>query len=519
MPEVRKPAAAFPSPCPIAWFPAILLITLGVAVLRIWVPRLNVSFWLDETLIAWTIRDGLGHVIPNAFVSLQSISFCLLEWLVWSLGGPLEPTLRLLPMAAGISTLYVFYRIGVEMLDSELGMIFSALCVSLSAVAVEATMARPYAVALFAHTAAILWLLRWLRSGRMRDGVWWAVCAAIAGHLHYFFFVAVPLEACVALWFGIKQARIPRRQIAICTSGIAVLILPAVPQALVLLKLGSLLSFALKPTAANLLFTLVPVVLVVALALLVAGAGMAGSHPRWSKPASGGEAVALAVLLLLVTVAGCFALSRLTSVSLFINRYLLPAAPGFVILWGWLLRGFEPAALRRTALIATAALSIVQIGGPSGAAASAAEDWRSAVHSLPDSGALLVYGGLVEARRIDWLQSQPRWSYLAAPVGAYRPSISPRNVFNLPYNSGALEQEYVERLLAGPLRGHHTVTLIARGGLSGRDWGYWLSQRLTGNGFRDLGTSTHGSVDVRVFYLPSTENASNTLPGAPPRLP
>src|SRR5216684_4514127 len=91
------------------WFPAILAAILAAAVFRLWLQRLNYSFWLDETLISWTIRDGVSQVIPHAFISLQSIAFCLLEWFVSLFGGTNELALRLLPVAAGIATLAVFY--------------------------------------------------------------------------------------------------------------------------------------------------------------------------------------------------------------------------------------------------------------------------------------------------------------------------------------------------------------------------------------------------------------------------
>ena len=496
------------------WFPAVLSAVLAAAVIRLWVQPLWNSFWLDETLIVWTIRDGLGQIIPDAFVSLQSIAFCMLEWLVAQAGGVHEAALRLPPVAAAIATLCVYYRIGMEALDRELGLILPALYVAMPSVAVEVSTARPYALALLAHTTALLWLLRWLRSGRLQDGAWWAVCAAAACHFHQLFAIAVPLEAAVLLWRVFKGAAISLRQFVCCALGLAILLMPAIPQALVMRNLGRLLSFAAQPAASALVLELMPVGLLFVAALVGVAEWAAGRSPAWARPKSGAEAALLGAVLLIVPTLGFFTLSRLTEIRLFESRYLLPAAPGFVVLWGWLLRGIQPAGMRRMSLVATVVMSVLLTAGFSPAVDYRREDWRSAVHSMPDSGAALVYSGLVETRHLDWLQAPQRWSYLAAPVAVYRPGISPRGTFLIPFDFDSSGTAYVERLATGPLRGRDTITVIARRSFSGPAWVSWLSRFLAGAGFKETRGSVYGAVEVRVFHrgaVTMMENARKAL--------
>ena len=516
-----------PSPFPPAgrrdWFPTVLIAAIGIAIVRLWLQRLHFSFWLDEALILWTIRDGAAQIIPHAFVSLQSIPFCLLEWPMSLLGIPAEPALRILPLLAGIGVLFVFHRIGREMLDGELGLIFAALCVTLPAIVREGSDARPYTLALMAHTAALLWLFRWLRNGRLKAGVWWAICAALAGHLHHLFVVAIPLEALAVLWFTVQQRRPLWRQVVICAIGAGVLMLPAVPQALVMLRQSEGLSFATRPAAWELPMMLMPTLLLVLLLFLAVGIRAFGSRLSWDSPIRGRKEVLFAAVLLLVPVCGIFALARLTDIRLFLQRYLLPSAPGLVIAWGWLLRGVQPQFLRRASLLAYVVATTILAGGFSPVPVNQGEDWRAAVKSLPDSQATVLYSGLVETRRLEWLEMPERWSYLAAPLAVYRPSASLRDVVLVPFEIDLIEKVYLERVLTERFADRNAVTVIARHAFSGPQWCEWVGERLLKAGFRLARSSSYGAVDTQVYereaYFPSTENANKTLPGAPPKLP
>lgn len=494
------------------WFAAILWALITVAVIRLWVQPLGNSFWLDETLTAWIVSDGFSKVIPQAFVSLQSVAFCVLEWFAAQVAGHSEAALRLLPLAAAIATAYVLYRIGLEAFDRELGLILAALFVALPSVAFEVSTARPYAAALLAHTAALLWLLRWLRSGRLRDAVWWAVCAALACHFHLLFAAEVPIEAGLALWRG----RGGVRQVAACALLLAMLLMPAVPQAVAMRKLGSLLSFAPKPPVWPLLATIAPMGLLILVTVLAALTRMAGGAPRWKRPGAGADAALVGAALLLIPATVFFALARVTQIRLFEGRYLLPAAPGLVLLWGWLLRGLEPARLRHVSLGAAVIVAVLWTAGFSRGVEYRHENWRSAARSMPDTGAVLVYTGLVETRRLDWVESRGRQGYLAAPVAVYRPSISPDRTFPLPFEPGPSEEAYVERLFAGRLAGEQTITIIARRAFYGPDWISWLSGRLAASGFEAAGGHVYGTVEVRAFRRADAAGGMERAPAGAP---
>lgn len=477
-------------------FHRIITIVCTIAVIRLWLLPVGNSFWLDETLIAWTIRDGFGEIIPRAFISLQSIAFCMVEWLFAQFSMS-EVGLRLPSLLAACGTTYLYYRIGIEAADHELGLILATLFIAWPVVAMEVPNARPYALALLFHTAALYWLVTWVRSAHLKHGILWIVCAAAATHFHHLFVSAIPLEALFVLWRMLaRDTRISLVHLVFCSAAGVILLLPALPQALVLVNQSQLLSLK-QPSWFALLSAVVPVAMLPAPTLLMLLEWSFGRRPRWSAERSGTDVVVLSSLLLAIPVA-FFAISRLTSTRIFEARYLLPALPALILLWGWLLRGFETP-VRRLSLVVVVVQSLFVVGGPSLVPDYRGEDWRAAVSSLPESGAVVVYPGLVETRNLEWLQAPERWGYLTAPVSAYRGSLSRAETFVLPFEIGLREQAYTEHLVGGLLRSRGPITLIVRRSFYGPAWAQWFTKRLAAAGFRKESESTFLQVELHVF--------------------
>jgi hypothetical protein len=495
-PSLRRDNQAFKTHDPVL---AAVLVVAAASVVRLWIMPLANSFWLDETLIVWTIRDGLRQIVPNASISLQSISFCWLEWLISRVLHPSEISLRLLSVAAAISSLYIYYRIGAEFIDRESGLIFSALYILLPQVAFEAPDARPYSLALLGHAAALLWLLRWTRSGRVGQGLLWILCAVVACYLQQLFVFGLAIEGAFVLGRMHSTPAIRPRQVWICGATAILLLLPWVPQALVMSRQAQLLSFAEAPTFTALLFAIAPVYLLAAAALIALLARVDRQPWRWAGIQWGSGVTVLGMLLLFVPVLGLFLISRLTGVRLFDARYLLPAVPGLVFLWGPLLRAVEPAFFRRLTLIAGLIACTLAVGRFSAVPHYRSEDWRAAVKSLPSSGAVLVYSGLVESRRLDWLREQDHWGYLFAPILAYRASVKQEDGFLIPFEFATQERAYLDQLADSQLRNRETVTIIVKRIFWGPAWLTWISGRLGAAGFQKTSDIPYGNVEVAVF--------------------
>jgi hypothetical protein len=477
---------------------AILWIVAIVAVIRLWVMPLWNSFWLDETLTVWAVRDGFWRIFQAVPQTPQSVAFCVVEWLASRLGGSSEATLRLPSLAAAIGALYIYYRIGVEFIDRSAGLSLAALYITLHQVTIEVPNARPYSLALLAETAALLWLLRWLSDGRLWDGIGWVTCAVAAGHVHPFFFTVVPLEGGFVLWSMYRRSVVKGWQLVVCGLIGVALLAPAIPQLLVLSRQARFLSFTAPPTLLDLFLVITPIFVLPVVALLAFFEWLEGRRPRWvaCQPS---DAAALGAVLLVAPTVISFVLSRFTAVHVFDARYLLPAVPGAVLLWGWLLHGIPSPFVREMSLAGGLVASVVITGGFSAVPDYHQEDWRSAVRDVPEPGAMIVYSGLVEARRLDWLQQRERWDYLMAPVLAYRPDVQPADTFVMPFDFDPAGQEYLERLVNARIRQRDSVAVVTRQSFAGPLWEQWVSERLERLGFRLVRDSAYGRVRVSVF--------------------
>jgi hypothetical protein len=480
----------------------IVWIVAALAVIRLWLMPIANSFWLDETVIVWAIRDGFQHILQVGLVTPQSTAFCLVEWLTSLVGGMHEPTLRLPSVAAGIGTLFVLYRIGTEFVDRSAGLTLAALYISLQQVAIEIPNARPYALALLAESAALLFLLRWLRDGRMKYGILWAIFAVASGHLHQFFFAVAPIEAGFVLWCIYRNAAVKMRQLLICCLiGLALSTL-AIPQVLFLSQQAKILAWTPQAGFFDLLKSIVPKFVLPPVAFLVLVEWLAVERPRWIRTQSY-DAAALGALLLLLPTVGIFVLSHFTRIHVFYPRYLLPSAPGLILFWGWLLHRLDLPSVRQMALTVGLAASILLTGGPSLAPDYHQEDWRSAVKSLPERGTTLVYSGLVESQNLNWLEDPVLWGFLIAPVRAYRPDLQSSDSFVIPFIFDQAGRDYMDLLIGSRIPARNTVSVVTRQTFAGPRWPPWISERLKAAGYRQIRDSPYGLVQVDVFQRTS----------------
>ncbi|HWQ56966.1 MAG TPA: glycosyltransferase family 39 protein [Bryobacteraceae bacterium] len=473
---------------------------IALLVVRLWIMPLANSFWLDEAIIANNVREGLRHIFTTQLIALQSVAFCVVEWLVAQAAGTSEIALRLPSLLAAIGAVFAIYRLGKEVADSNAGLLCALLFVTRPDLAIQVPNARPYALALLCHIAAMLWLARWMREPRVKYAALWLACAVAATHLHHLFGVALALECAVALLCVQRHMRAARlKQLIIGITAAVLLLLPALPQAMVFFEHRKLLSFTSRPGIGNLIATLAPWYVLLPLALTTVLALLAGHRPRSAKPAGDSRGLILAVAVGLVPAVGFFLLSTLTDARLFSTRYLLPAMPGIVLFWGLLLRRIEPLGVPRVALAAAAVLVALQLGGLQPVPDYRGEDWRAAVNALPESGDLLVYSGLVECRRLDWLQDPFRWKYLASPLLAYRPAADPRATHLLPFQMAEADTSYADRLVSGRLAGSRRVAVLAIRRFDGPGWVNWVAVRLRSAGFVERRRSHYRAIEVAVF--------------------
>src|SRR5258706_8265675 len=213
--------------------PVLLLVTGAAVIFRLWVLPLGNSFWLDETVVANLIRNNFQEMVYKAFVGAQPVVFSAVEWLIRHFGES-EIVLRLPSVFASVCSLIVLYRLGIEAMDREAGLILAAIHVTLIPVAAQAVNARPYAIALFFEYLSILWLLRWVRQGQFKHALMWIASAVFATYFHHLFLTALGVEFAFALILAFRGQVIRFRDLAWCGIVAIAGVLPAVPQAVLM---------------------------------------------------------------------------------------------------------------------------------------------------------------------------------------------------------------------------------------------------------------------------------------------
>jgi hypothetical protein len=207
--------------------------------------------------------------------------------------------------------------------------------------------------------------------------------------------------------------------------------------------------------------------------------------------------------LLMTPIPFLFALAKFGGLTVFVDRYLLCGVPGIILFWGSLIRSIEPEPVRKFALTGGLILAFVTLQPLTRAVPDFHEEhWRSALESAPHSGQILIYSGLAETRKLDWLREPSHWSYMVSPVSVYLADVSPDRHLLIPFEFDAASQDYMDALLMHALTAN-TVTIVARNVFSAGQWLDWTAARLERQGYSAARHESYGMVELRVFERPA----------------
>ncbi len=358
------------------------------------------SLWWDEMSTAARALIPLDEMIGNLFTVRNHVPLYFLLMRLWvRTAGDSEFALRFFSLLWGVAGVALTYRLGRQVAEEGVGIV-AALLLSISPLHVWYSQeARMYAMLATLATAASILLIGSLRQERWRERISYGVCMLAAIYTHY---LALFLLLAHYAFFALNYRSLRRAFLRwiVVGGGVVLLFLPW--GAAIMLSGGfarspigwiapahwyepllTLLNFSAGPGSDGLL----PAYL--ALAACMIGITIAVSRSRHTSPSS---LPWLSLRLLLCWLAIPILLTWIISLdlpiaqkrSIYMDRYLIPALPSFLLLAAW---GLAHTYTRRRQaaiglLVAVALVNGWSLGRAYFDPRCAREDWRGAVSYL-----------------------------------------------------------------------------------------------------------------------------------------
>ncbi len=149
------------------------------------------SLWLDEAVTYDTSLKSFGEIWT--IISTGDFNPPLLYWIehVMLLFGNNEIVLRIIPAVLGVLTIPLFYLIGKELLDRNVGILAAALLAFSSFHIFYSQEARAYSAMLFFASLLIFFFLKAIQENDIKNWILFGVFSAIAFWLHFYVIVLI----------------------------------------------------------------------------------------------------------------------------------------------------------------------------------------------------------------------------------------------------------------------------------------------------------------------------------------
>jgi hypothetical protein len=384
--------------------------------------RLPSHFWLDETMSYWTASRGFEQILARCSLWPHPIVYSTLFLTLRSIGASSEWIYRLPSLLAVGAATFVLFRMSRRVFGSEAAWMSAAAFVSIDPVRFAAGDARPYGIALLLAVISSDLLLRFQNRPGYRLAALYGLTAAAMLHLQILFGVMLLVHGLYLTYRILDGQRI---RLSYAATGMAVLIAVAAPVVIQFLRFTgnpASHSFAAMPSLTELAAAYIPGIWLGVLGILAILA-MVMPALEW-KATDRSDTAFLALLWAMVPPLVFFAISRLTSASLFVTRYFLSYSPGLAMCFGIILRSFRPRIVRPAVLSAMALSVALSMGRPSSFRHTLGlGDWGSAAEFInrnvaKDHAPVLIRSQLIES---DYMPIEPVEDNGNFPQLAYYP--------------------------------------------------------------------------------------------------
>jgi hypothetical protein len=494
---------------PASYLTLALTVLLGLSVARLWLMPLASSFWVDEMVTAFVVRQGADHASLRVAPQVPASLYYVLPRAADHFFGLSEIAYRLPSVLALGAGLFSIARLAARLIHPDSGWFAVFACMAFRGFNYQAADARPYALGTCV-LAATLWLLvRWLDSGRWRHALLFAAFASVLWRIHLIFwplYIVLATYAAVRLRRGETVVTWARAVAVFALLGLS--LLPVLAEALALNREAAAHVIMPPPSLTAFTYSLKLGFVAELFAAALVLAWWLG-WPRVARRISPG-AFSLILGWWLCHPLALFAYSWLTGNSVFVPRYLCVALPGVGLAATAGASLYLPPRYWRAAAMLLGLGVFLSLGHWNHLwTPHHISDWREAAKqfnevSLGPEMPVLCPSPFIEAKVPVWSPSYPLPGFLYAHLPVYEIRGKP---YLLPFATSPEAERYAANLSKGVL------AESARFALYGPEksvlfWRDWLRARPALAGWRSRRLGPFGDVEVVVFekvgFIPPT---------------
>jgi len=482
-------------PAPVLWA------LVAAAILRCWLMPLPSSFWVDETATAFVVHYGAGHPSFAAAPQVPASIYYALPKAAERLFGFSEVAYRLPSALLMGAALWAVARLAARLIHPGAAWFAAFACLALHGFNDQAADARPYALGTAVASLGVWFLVRWLDAGRWRDGLAFAVLAALLWRVHLLlapFYVVFTVYAVLRLARG--KSAVGWGRVALIFGAVALALVPVAWQAAGLLGHAGSHVIVAPPGVRDLANALKYGLLLVC----GLGAWLFRRRRRQARPAPAAADPADAALVLcwwLGPPLCLFAASWITGASVFVARYYSIGLGGAALAATlWASRSLT-AEMWRPAAAVLGAGALLAAGQWSRLwPMHQHSDWRGAAHEVAALAAdpatpVICPSPFVEARPPVWTPHYGLPGFLYAHLAVYP---LPGRLLLFPFEDSPQAESYAAQLSGATLAPAGRFVIYGGAGQSGF-WWKWLASRPELAGWKSRRVGDFGDVTVVLF--------------------
>jgi hypothetical protein len=404
----------------------LLFVITFILFIVFFLPSINRSLWIDETITYWVIKEGFWDIFYRAVhYQGQSPFYYLIVWCFIQILGNTEWVLRLPSLLSLMIACIILYKLGLFFFNREGGLITTLSFVNLWAVIALSIgggcSARPYELAVMLSVLSILCFVLWTTTGQSRHQIAYILASAATGYAHILFAPILFVHFCYFLISRKNGSNVSFGKLFLTFGLIVVCLLPNTYQLMLLYQKKELYSLSIMPTVINLIHAWFPRVVLTPLIAAFVIVCIIEKKMYWRRTDFfSAKTFFFFLIWFLFPALFWFVTSQIGGTSVFLLRYYCWSFPALALIIAAFIIAMESEGSRMIAVIVLSLLmTYINISSP-----KPLEDWRAATRyinsiNISNKGPALVWPGLMEQRDWEWSKKPENQKYLLAPFSFY----------------------------------------------------------------------------------------------------